>query len=56
MIYFRNSDVNQVIDLFDETSRKLKIDFKAVKISGGDFDQRKAVSIIDECVYKAVEK
>ena len=53
MIYFRNSDVNQIIDLFQDTSRKLKIEFRAVKISGGDFDQRKAVSVIDECVYKA---
>ena len=56
MISFRNSDVNQMIDLFDDTSRKLKIDFKAVKISCGDFDMRRAVSIIDECVYKAADK
>lgn len=56
MISFRNSDVNQIIDLFEDTSRRLKTQFKAVKISGGDFDPRKAVSIIDECVYKAADK
>ena len=56
MIYFRNSDINQIIGLFEDTSKKLKIEFKGVKISCGDFDMRKAVSIIDECVYKAAEK
>lgn len=56
IVYFRSSDVNEMIRLFEDTSRRLKIDFKAVKISAGDYDPRRAISAIDDCVYKAAEK
>ena len=47
IISFKNSDINQVIEIFKETSIKLKIDFKAVKISAGEYDQRKALNSVE---------
>lgn len=45
-----------MIKLFEDTSRRLKIEFKGVKICAGDFDNRRAINAIDDCVYKAAEK
>ena len=56
IVYFRSSDVNEMVKLFEDTSRRLKIDFKGVKICAGDFDNRRAINAIDDCVYKAAEK
>lgn len=56
MISFSNSEINQVIDLFQDTSKRLKVEMKSVKISCGEFDPRKALNAIDECIYRAASK
>ena len=55
LVYFRNTDSHQIIELFEETSRKLKVDMKIAKLNIGDFDSRRAISAIDKYVSKAAE-
>ena len=56
LVYFRSTDANQIVDLFEDTSKKLKVDLRVVKLSIGDFDNRRAVSAIDKYVYKAADQ
>lgn len=43
IIAFRSSSLSEIMDVFDNTSKRLDIDFKMVKISVGDYDPRRAI-------------
>ena len=56
LVYFRSTDASQIVDLFEDTSKRLKVDLRVVKLSIGDYDSRREVSAIDKYVYKAADQ
>lgn len=46
IVYFRSANLGELIDVFEITSKRLGIDFKMVKISAGEYDNRRALKEI----------
>lgn len=56
IIYFNGVDTRGLIDTFESTSRNLKVKLEVVKLNAGEIDNRKAMSIIDSQIRKAVKE
>lgn len=41
------------MDLFEQTSRKLEVKTTLNKISAGEYDGRRSIDAIEECIRKA---
>jgi hypothetical protein len=56
VIYFANQDTRQLLDTFEETTKRLKVKFEAVKIKAGEYDNRKALDMLEHAIGKAAER
>jgi hypothetical protein len=56
IIYFAGQDTRCLLDTFESTARNLRVKLETVKLNAGDFDFRKAISMIGDMLRKAVDR
>jgi hypothetical protein len=56
IIYFAGQETRPLLDTFESTSRNLRVKMESIKLNAGEFDSRKALSMIEAMLKKAIDK
>jgi hypothetical protein len=56
IVYFSGQDTGLLLDTFNETSKKLKVKFEAIKVKAGTYDSRKGLEMLSDAIGKAAER